>query len=48
MKLLVALEREGICGSDLHYFQHGGFGTIRLKEPMILGHVCFYIDDGKM
>ena len=28
----------GICGSDLHYFNHGGFGSIRLKEPMILGH----------
>ena len=28
----------GICGSDLHYFNHGGFGTVRLKEPMILGH----------
>jgi L-idonate 5-dehydrogenase len=28
----------GICGSDLHYFQHGGFGAVRLKEPMALGH----------
>ncbi|MDQ0395283.1 L-idonate 5-dehydrogenase [Labrys monachus] len=28
----------GICGSDLHYYRHGGFGTVRLKEPMILGH----------
>jgi L-idonate 5-dehydrogenase len=28
----------GICGSDLHYYQHGGFGTIRIKEPMVLGH----------
>ncbi len=28
----------GICGSDLHYFQHGGFGTVRIKEPMALGH----------
>ena len=28
----------GICGSDLHYYNHGGFGTIRLSEPMILGH----------
>ncbi len=28
----------GICGSDLHYFHHGGFGTVRVKEPMILGH----------
>lgn len=28
----------GICGSDLHYYQHGGFGNIRVREPMILGH----------
>jgi L-idonate 5-dehydrogenase len=34
----IRLATGGICGSDLHYFNHGGFGTIRLKEPMILGH----------
>jgi L-idonate 5-dehydrogenase len=34
----VRIEAGGICGSDLHYYQHGGFGTIRVKEPMILGH----------
>ena len=34
----VRLAVGGICGSDLHYYQHGGFGTVRLKEPMILGH----------
>jgi L-idonate 5-dehydrogenase len=28
----------GICGSDLHYYNHGGFGAVRLKQPMILGH----------
>lgn len=28
----------GICGSDLHYYQHGGFGAVRIREPMILGH----------
>ena len=28
----------GICGSDLHYFHQGGFGTVRIKRPMILGH----------
>ncbi len=28
----------GICGSDLHYYQHGGFGTVRLRQPMALGH----------
>jgi L-idonate 5-dehydrogenase len=34
----VRIEAGGICGSDLHYYLHGGFGTVRLKEPMILGH----------
>ncbi len=34
----IRIERGGICGSDLHYYNHGGFGTVRLKEPMILGH----------
>ncbi|GFE49518.1 L-idonate 5-dehydrogenase [Roseobacter cerasinus] len=34
----VAIAAGGICGSDLHYYQHGGMGTIRIKEPMILGH----------
>ncbi len=34
----VTLAAGGICGSDLHYFNHGGFGAIRLREPMILGH----------
>jgi len=28
----------GICGSDLHYYHHGGFGTVRIQQPMILGH----------
>ncbi len=34
----VRLATGGVCGSDLHYYNHGGFGAIRLKEPMILGH----------
>lgn len=37
-QVAVKLATGGICGSDLHYYNHGGFGTIRLKEPMILGH----------
>lgn len=37
-EVAVRIERGGICGSDLHYFNHGGFGTVRLREPMILGH----------
>jgi L-idonate 5-dehydrogenase len=34
----ITIERGGICGSDLHYYRHGGFGTIVLKEPLVLGH----------
>lgn len=37
-QLRIKLARGGICGSDLHYYNHGGFGTVRLREPMILGH----------
>lgn len=34
----IAVESGGICGSDLHYYQHGGMGIIRVKEPLVLGH----------
>ena len=37
-EVLVHMRTGGICGSDLHYFQHGGFGPIQLREPMVLGH----------
>ena len=37
-QLRVRVTAGGICGSDLHYFQHGGFGTVRIQEPMVLGH----------
>lgn len=37
-QLLVRVAYGGICGSDLHYYQNGGFGTVRLKQPMALGH----------
>lgn len=37
-EVLIKMERGGICGSDLHYYNHGGFGTVRLREPMVLGH----------
>jgi L-idonate 5-dehydrogenase len=37
-EVTVAVRAGGICGSDLHYYRHGGFGTVRVKEPMVLGH----------
>lgn len=37
-QLRLRLAVGGVCGSDLHYYNHGGFGAVRLREPMILGH----------
>jgi L-idonate 5-dehydrogenase len=37
-QVVVRVGYGGICGSDLHYFHAGGFGTVRIKRPMILGH----------
>lgn len=34
----ITMAAGGICGSDLHYYNHGGFGAIKLREPMVLGH----------
>ena len=34
----VAIQAGGICGSDLHYYNHGGTAAIRIREPMALGH----------
>lgn len=44
-QVAIRLAAGGVCGSDLHYYNHGGFGPVRLKQPMILGHeVSGHID----
>ena len=37
-EVLIQMQAGGICGSDLHYYHNGGFGPIKLREPMVLGH----------
>ncbi|OCX63783.1 L-idonate 5-dehydrogenase [Thioclava sp. SK-1] len=37
-EVIVAIGAGGICGSDIHYFTDGGIGTIRVQEPIIIGH----------
>ncbi len=37
-QVLLRMAAGGVCGSDLHYYHHGGFGAIKLRESMILGH----------
>ena len=37
-QVLLRMAAGGICGSDLHYYQDGGFGPVRVREPIICGH----------
>ncbi len=37
-EVLLKMAAGGICGSDLHYYQDGGFGPVRVREPIIPGH----------
>lgn len=30
----------GVCGSDVHYYEHGRIGPFVVETPMILGHEC--------
>ena len=34
----IKIHTVGICGSDVHYYTHGGIGTFIVKAPMVLGH----------
>jgi D-xylulose reductase len=34
----IAIEKVGVCGSDVHYYTHGAIGPFVVREPMILGH----------
>ncbi|KAH7157983.1 xylitol dehydrogenase [Dactylonectria estremocensis] len=36
--VLVAVNYTGICGSDVHYWDHGRIGHFVVEEPMVLGH----------
>eukprot|EP00041_Stephanoeca_diplocostata_P017693 m.362407 g.362407 ORF g.362407 m.362407 type:complete len:217 (-) comp20787_c0_seq5:3170-3820(-) len=34
----IDIKSVGICGSDVHYYQHGFIGPFVLNAPMVLGH----------
>ncbi|SAK45073.1 sulfurtransferase [Caballeronia glebae] len=34
----IKIHTVGICGSDIHYYQHGRIGPFVVNEPMVLGH----------
>ncbi|XP_021263301.1 sorbitol dehydrogenase [Numida meleagris] len=37
-EVLMRMHSVGICGSDVHYWQHGRIGDFIVKDPMVLGH----------
>ncbi len=37
-ELQIAIRATGLCGSDLHYYEHYRNGDIQVKEPLSLGH----------
>jgi len=39
-EVLVKLEYVGICGSDVHYLEHGKIGDFVVEGDFILGHEC--------
>ncbi|KAJ6018107.1 Polyketide synthase enoylreductase [Penicillium sp. IBT 35674x] len=36
--VLINVKYTGICGSDVHYWEHGSIGQFVVKDPMVLGH----------
>ncbi len=37
-EVLVKVKRVGVCGSDVHYYEHGRIGDFVVETPLILGH----------
>ncbi len=37
-EVLVDVASVGVCGSDVHYFEHGRIGRFVVDQPLVLGH----------
>jgi L-iditol 2-dehydrogenase len=37
-EVLVEVSAVGVCGSDVHYYEHGRIGDHVVRAPMVLGH----------
>ena len=37
-EVLIKMDSVGICGSDVHFWQDGGFGELIVKTPTAMGH----------
>ena len=37
-EVLVRILSVGVCGSDVHYYEHGRIGEFVVRSPLVLGH----------
>jgi L-iditol 2-dehydrogenase len=37
-EVLVRVRSVGVCGSDVHYYEHGRIGSYVVEQPLVLGH----------
>src|SRR5437773_12234834 len=37
-EVLVRILSVGVCGSDVHYYEHGRIGDFVVRSPLVLGH----------
>src|SRR5438874_12312188 len=37
-EVLVRILSVGVCGSDVHYYEHGRIGDFVIRRPLVLGH----------
>ena len=37
--VLVEVSAVGVCGSDVHYYEHGRIGSHVVRAPLVLGHL---------
>ena len=37
-EVLIEIKAVGVCGSDVHYYEHGKIGSYVVRQPLILGH----------
>ncbi|MCY7289963.1 MAG: NAD(P)-dependent alcohol dehydrogenase [Cryobacterium sp.] len=44
--VLIRISAVGVCGSDIHYWEHGGIGDHLVLQPMILGHEASGVVEG--